>query len=536
MKIIFQNIVFILIFPLFISAQPEIKIEIAGSVSYKTSQNAYVKFVSTKSITEGDTLYHKAGSKLTPVLVVNYLSSTSCAGEEMGNKDLKIGDKIIALIEVENKVAVEEILDEAEANSYLIKEQADKPTIKSSASVPWFSGKLSVSSYAQMSNLKNDKSNQRWRYRLSLNGDNIEDSRISFNSYLVFSYRADEWSEATNDLSRSLKVYNIGVKYDYSNTGSVWLGRGINRNASNIGAIDGLQVEQKFSSFLTGVILGSRPDFGTYGLNLKLAQLGVFVAREDTVGSVSFNNSLAFFEQTNDFKTDRRFIYFQHRNKLSRSIRVFLSSEIDIYKIENDTKKNELTLTNFYLSLRYSPLRWLSFSTSYDARKNVIYYETFKTFTDSLLDVATRQGVKLNTRIKIFDQLNLSAGFGYRQRSGDLKPSRNMNGSLYYSNIPIIQGSANLNYTYLTTSYVIGKILGAGFSNDFFEGLVNTSIRYRNVEYEMQTFDYKYIQNIISFDLSLRAFDNLYFSATYEGTFQSTTTYTSFYINASTRF
>jgi hypothetical protein len=536
LKIFIRNILIILLFPLLIAAQSINNSEVIGSVSYKSSQNVYVKFASTKGITERDTLFQKSGSKLIPALIVNFLSSTSCAGESINGIDLKVGDEIIALVEFENKEMVEEILDEAETNSYLIKEKTGVPEINSAASIPWFSGKLSVSSYSQMSNLKNDNSNQRWRYRLSMNGDNIDNTKLSFRSYFVFSYRADEWSDATKDLSRSLKVYNLGVKYDYSNTGNVWLGRGINRNASNIGAIDGLQIEQKFGSFLTGAILGSRPDFGTYGLNLKLAQLGIFVSREDTVGNVSFNNSLAFFEQTNDFKTDRRFIYIQHRNKLSKSIRVFLSSEIDVFKIENGSKKNELTLTNFYLSIRYSPLRWLSFSTSYDARKNVIYYETFKSFTDSLLDVSTRQGVKLRTRIKILDQLNLSAGYGYRQRSGDLKPSRNMNGSLNYSGIPIIHGSANMSYTYLTTSYVIGKIFGAYYSNDFFEGFVNTSFRFRNVEYEMQTFEYKYIQNILSFDLSLRAFDNLYFSATYEGTFQSTTTYTSFYINASTRF
>ncbi|MBL1214093.1 MAG: hypothetical protein HND52_12095 [Ignavibacteriae bacterium] len=536
MKKILSGILLIALLPIVITAQQQNKIEIVGGVSYKSSQNVYVKFSSTKGIGKGDTLFQKKSNKLIPVLIVKFLSSTSCAGELINGDDLKVGDKIIALVEFENKKMVEEVLDEAETNSYLIKEQTNETAVTKAASVPWFSGKLSVSSYSQVSNLKNDNSNQRWRYRLAMNGDNIENSKLSFSSYFVFSYRADEWSEAAKDLSRSLKVYNLGVKYDYANTGSVWLGRGINRNASNIGAIDGLQVEQKFGSYLTGAILGSRPDFGTYGLNLKLAQFGVFVSREDTVGSVNFNNSLAFFEQTNDFKTDRRFIYFQHRNKLSKAIRVFLSSEIDVFKIKNGSKKNELTLTNLYLSLRYSPLRWLSFSTSYDARKNVIYFETFKSYTDSLLDVSTRQGVKLRTRIKIFDRLNLNAGFGYRQRSDDIKPSRNMNGALSYSGIPLIQGTANVSYTYLTTSYVRGKIFGARYANDFFEGLLNTSVRYRNVEYEMQSYDYKYIQNIISFDLSLRAFDNLYLSTTYEGTFQSTTTYTSFYINASTRF
>ncbi len=73
---------------------------IAGTVSFISSQNVYVKFDNTDGIDIGDTLFVKDGSVLTPVILVNHKSSTSCAGISLNGITFKVSDPLFAMIEV----------------------------------------------------------------------------------------------------------------------------------------------------------------------------------------------------------------------------------------------------------------------------------------------------------------------------------------------------------------------------------------------------------------------------------------------------
>jgi hypothetical protein len=47
----------------------------------------------------------------------------------------------------------------------------------------------------------------------------------------------------------------------------------------------------------------------------------------------------------------------------------------------------------------------ISFSLSYDARKNVIYYQTFRNSIDSIIENETRQGFRIGMNIRPFNNL-----------------------------------------------------------------------------------------------------------------------------------
>ena len=68
----------------------------SGKVSFVSSQNTYVRFKTTDGISSGDTLFILSGSKLTPVLIVNNLSSVSCVCTSLTSKNLAIAQEIIA--------------------------------------------------------------------------------------------------------------------------------------------------------------------------------------------------------------------------------------------------------------------------------------------------------------------------------------------------------------------------------------------------------------------------------------------------------
>jgi hypothetical protein len=247
-------------------------------------------------------------------------------------------------------------------------------------------------------------------------------------------------------------------------------------------------------------------------------------------------NAVAFFEQTNNSKTDRRFFYLQHSSNLLSNFNFFFSSEIDLYKKIKEKKEDKLILTSLFLSARYSPVRLISISLSYDARKNVIYYETFKNFIDSLFENETRQGFSARITLRPLNKLNFGFNGGYRYRKGDIKPSRNFGLNLSYSSIPLIETSSALSFTRLISSYIDASFYGIRMSKNIFDTGTDISVSYRKTDYSFGYQNQKLSQNIFSIDLSSPIYKFLYFSVSFEGLLNNKNTDGRILFDLTTRF
>jgi len=247
-------------------------------------------------------------------------------------------------------------------------------------------------------------------------------------------------------------------------------------------------------------------------------------------------NSLAFFEQRNNSQIDRRFIYFQHSNSLMKNLNIFFSLEADLYKRENGVAKNTLNPISIYLSANYRVAKNLSLSASYDARKNVVYYEIYKTIADSILDSSTRQGFRLTANYRPINFLSIGVNASYRDRKEDLKATKNVGTHVTYSQIPWIKTSATISANYLQTSYIDGSYLNARLSRDFLKGKLYTELSYKFVNYQYLNSNSAMIQHIAGANVSFRIQKTLIVSADYEGTFESSDYYNRIYINVIKRF
>lgn len=509
-----------------------------GKVEYISSQFIYVQFGNTEGLQSGDTLSIKKNGKYFPQLIIESLSSRSCATKSILGK-IEIGTEIFGFKRIASKEKdILTLVDSKNDNK-----QIDEIVKVDTAEFIGFKkldkgvyGRFSLSSYSNLSNSPNRFDYQNWRYSLSLNADNINNSKFSFSNYITFRYRADEWNYVKNNISDGLKIYDLSVKYDFSVDTHILLGRKINRKVANIGAVDGIQFETKFNKFILGGIFGSRPDYKNYGANINLLQFGGYVNRSDSIGAGTMQNTISIFQQMNNSATDRRFIYLQHTNNILSNTSIFLSSEVDLFQNINNNIKNDFRFTSLYLSLRYSPYRWISSSLSYDARKNVIYYETFKNYIDQLAESALRQGFRFRINLRPIKYVFFSAYTGYRYRESDVKPSRNFGTSITHSRIPYLNLSANLSYINLSTNYLDGKIIGARFSKDLFDGFLYTSFGYRNVDYTFISSDSKLKQDIVQLDLSFRITKSISFSINFEGTYENKSSYSNIYANFITRF
>lgn len=510
---------------------------VVGRVSYKSAENIYVKFEDTNGIEKDDTLFVKSKGKFVPVIKVLFTSSKSISGTIIGRKKIKVGDEILAFVDIEpevNEISVETgglILPTAENE---IKQPVKKYS-KKELIVPEVKGRVTVQSYSNFSNQNKSFDYQRWRYAFKLNANNIGGSNLSYTQYINFAYRADEWDLIGSKLGRALRVYDLALKYEFSPTTSVWFGRHLNRKISNIGSIDGVQFETALNPFSLGFVVGSRPNISDMGFNAKLFEYGAYISRYDSLGHRGMYNTLGYFEQTNDFNTDRRFVYLQHSNSIFNNTRLFFSTEIDLFKKISGESKSELSLTSFFVSANIRASDYVTFYLSYDARKNVIYYETFKNYIDSLFENETRQGFRGRITIKPVRNLFVGANYGYRFRPGDIKPSNNYGGYVTYSMIPLINSGMTFSFTRLYSSYVTGTNWGMRIYKDLSWGL-GLALGYRNTKYQFTQNIEGVTQQSVSFNINTRLLKPVYINFTYEGVFQSQYSSGRILINLSYRF
>lgn len=539
---IYSSLLFILILTTYSLSQNNSTKE--GTVSYLSSQMVYVKFDNTDFIEISDTLYIKKNKSFLPKLIVKFKSSVSTSCEKIDNSEIKVGDKIFAFInKTSNKIlAIQDsiITDTAnikfavDENQEIIRSDLvsnDKPLNGNT-----FNGRYNIQSYSNLSNYKSDNDYQSWHHSLRIDYEKIAYSDFSFYTYSIFNYKTTEWSDVTQNYFNALRVYDLHFKYDFNSKNQIWLGRFLNPRISNISTVDGLLFESDLNLFSVGLIAGSRPDWKDFTLNPKLIEYGAYIFRSDSFTFGYMENTISFFQQTNNSKIDRRYLYLQHSNNAIRNFNFFASSEIDLYKKEAGTEKNQFSFTSVFLSASYYPVREISFNLSYDARKNVIYYETFKSLTDSIIENETRQGFRVRTNFRPFKYFGVSVFAGYRFRKSDIKPSRNFGGTIYYSFMPFIESGINFSYNKLISNYVDGDVYAAYLTKTIYDLNSDLSIGFRKTKYKFPVSQNSFDENAILIDYNLNIFKQLNLSISYEGAFESRRTTSRFLIGFSTRF
>lgn len=505
-----------------------------GKVSFISSQNIYVEFATTEGIVTGDTLWLKEGGKKLPAVLAGFTSSKSVAGSRIGDPKLEKGTLLYAYPSVVKKEEVVAIPEEP--TPVITPEQEKKAREFRPVEKKNYRGRFSVSSYSDLSNLEGSPGYQRWRYSLSFAAEKINGSALSFSSYTTFSYLTRDWGREGHDLGRKLKVYDLKFAYAFDTVSSLSAGRFINRKISNIGAVDGALYERNFGSkWSGGVFIGSRPNTLDYGYNYKLFQTGLFVSLEDSIGAGSSENTIGFVNQTNDFKTDRRYIYLQHVSNPVKALSLFASSELDLYTVEAGEGKTKPDLTNFFVSARYAFSREYNVNISYDIRKNVIYYETFKTFIDSVLFNESLQGLRFGFNTTAIKNFSISLRAGFRNMGNDKRSSNDFGASIYWMNLPQISGSMNANISFNKSNYVEGLNYGINYSRNITENIYG-SAGYRRIDYTFPVNSIKLSQNIVSLDLNYSISKAFNLGFNYEGVFESSSTYSRFFVDFTSRF
>ncbi|MBK6365421.1 MAG: hypothetical protein IPL63_11890 [Saprospiraceae bacterium] len=537
MKRIVLHII-ILLFPLILSGQESIP-DITGTVSYKTSKNIYVRFENTKNINVDDTLSVQKNGIWIKVLIVRQKSSSSCVTENISTEAIETG-QIIAFFTSkqpepkkepirEETIIQEPILPAETMDTFYDGESKKKSLLKKQLTT----GRITFSTNGSI-NPDNQNNFQRIRAAASLQIRNIHHSSFSLESYVTYRHRYGI-DQSTTDFYDDFKVFSAAVLYQPGTKYNLTFGRKNNQNIANLGVIDGVQGEYLFSKYTLGTFAGTRPDFNNFTYNASLPQFGLYLVRNDNSKTGMAQTSLAIAEQLNDFKTDRRFLYFQHNNSLFKNLNLFFSSELDLFKKINNEAKNEWQLTSIYASLRYRVKKNLSLSGSYDNRRNIIYYESYQTFIDQLLAQETRQGLRFQINYTAFSRIFTNVSAFYRFQGDNPQPTKN-----YIANINInriLRNSTNLSLSgnLLESYYFKGTILGLRLNDNFFKGKLNAELQYRNVNYTFNNTETGLKQHIAGINLTFQLLKKTSVICSYEGTYEPLKVWHRYFITISQR-
>ena len=531
--------ILILLFILFsasLKAQEFSRVE--GKVSYVSIQQVYVRFESTKGIQVKDTLELFLQNSWRKALVVESISSKSCVTIPLTKETIPIGTPVAFNEEIHEKAGA---LGISEPNKYVEVEVKPDPQKKE---IPiedapierkqTFDGRFSVSTNGSRDVAGRDFDRIRSTFSFDIN--RINGGRASFESYVIYSKRLGENQNSLTN-SDDFKVYSLALSYEVGKRSLVSIGRKLSLQMANMGAIDGIQVETKLKHIGFGAFGGTRPDQMDYSFHPGLLQFGGFIAHEIENKQGPMQSSLAIAEQKNQGATDRRFAYFQHNNSLVKNLNFFYSVEVDLYQRIDSVSTNQINLTSTYLSLRYKPSQRISFTTSYDNRKNVIYYETYRSYLDQLINQETRQGLRLQVNYKVSKFIYANVSGFYRYQSNKSEPTKNYVANLSFSQLPGLKAMLNLNANWMNTYYFNGTIYGVTFNKDLFNGFLSTELSYRKVDYTFVDKEQpNMLQDILSFSANMYTKKRTSLMLSYEGTFEPTVNYGRYYITLTQRF
>ena len=514
-----------------------------GQVSYLSSQNVYVKFKSTEHIEIGDTLFVQAQDSLIPGLVVKHKSSISCVCSPLEERVFEAGDIFIAISKNENviiskpetEIVQEVIPPEESGEEVILGVEPDEISTLTPTYKEKIRGRLSATSYSNAYS-GNYEDVHRFRYTFSLQADHINHSPLSLETFISYRHRLNEDPETASNLADHLKIYSFSGTYKMSEKTKIALGRKVNRNLANIGAVDGGQFESAFGNFTTGAFIGFRPDYTDFSINPDLFQTGIYIAHSKEGKHGRAQTSLGLVDQQNNWNTDRRFVYFQQANAPVKNLNVFASFELDLFEKVDSVSTSTANLTSIYLSVRFRPSRKLTLFASYDARQNVIYYESYKSYIDQLIDQETRQGYRLRATYRPVKRLSVGVTAGYRMQKNNPYTSKNLRGYLTVSRVPVIKVAATLSATLLQSGYLEGQVYGVRINRQLIKRRLSGGAGFRMVQYTFPDSGSELKQNIASVNFALKILKDLSFSTSYEGTFKGNETINRMRFNLTKRF
>jgi hypothetical protein len=501
------------------------KIEYRYAVSYLSASIVYIDAGRAQQIAIGDTMRIVRKETELGTVVVTAVSNHSSAAQMIVRRvPFAVGD---------SAVVVKPAPAEAPASSGVEKQQAPAvPQSMPQNSITAFpqtprenlvSGRIGI----QYSGISADDT----RLNLSqpsalfrLDVGNVMGTGMTFSLYSRNYYDFSDYYNKYGEPSRlKNRVYEFSLQRDMPDDAFGYsFGRTTSRFVGGLGTFDGGQFYMRQNNFTAGFIYGAKVGDQTMGVDGDDRKGAVFLNYHNGTDFLhQYDGTVAYGRQLFEGRLDREFLYLQNSISFNPDLSLYESTEIELNDITNGVRKSAFVLSNTFLSVNYTPYRWLSANAGYDATRNVYLFETMKAFPDTLFDKNIMQGLRAGATVRFPYMLSLSLNGSFRTKRGDERNAHNLGATVRMSDIIGSDVSAGLRYANIVGVYTSGNDLTFDIDRTFFNAL-SVSGRYDHYAYTINALSRSYTTQTLTANLSLRISRALYSSLSADRVLDST--------------
>lgn len=203
----------------------------------------------------GDTLYTEVKGIMSAVLIVDQKSSISCVTKPLTNISMQKGQKVLHRKRIVKESAPPvHIVPEPEPQTEKTIEEPiatmEDPSFIKTKSTGIGKQKITFRlTAAFFPTLSAVEPRHRFRHTPAFNARNIKDTGFSFEVFSNYFHGNGYRLQSNSNLFDQLKLNALAISYTSRQNMNIVLGRKVNLSLSNMGVIDGIQVEWK-KSFL----------------------------------------------------------------------------------------------------------------------------------------------------------------------------------------------------------------------------------------------------------------------------------------------
>ncbi|MFQ5709618.1 MAG: hypothetical protein ACE5HO_19350 [bacterium] len=402
-----------------------------GEVKYISKHTYYIDLGTNQGLSVGDTVSVRQRNRTVGLLVVDHVAKLSASCHLiLEKKTIKRGDRVEILLPLSKhtaSVAGTETIKQESPSSTAPKTRYRRYTRKRNRNGPnRIKGRMGIESL-----WFDDRSNSNLNYQqLALRstltvqkfmGMPLE-LRLRWRSRAHIRERSLSSSIPKNEWTHNL--YELGLVYEDDNSPVEFgFGRILSHRVRGLGYIDGGLLSVKLRGpWRVGFAGGTQPSLRSSGFQTEEQKFGVFLNFErGEYESQRLSSTVAFSGRYHSGAVSREYIYLQNNYWKGSRFSVYQTVELDLNRgWKHRRGASSIQLTNIFVSTSYRPNAVLSLSFSYDARKNILIYET-RSIPDSLFDETIRQGLHSTISVSLSRSVRLSGSFGVRFRNGNLK-------------------------------------------------------------------------------------------------------------------
>jgi hypothetical protein len=304
-------------------------------------------------------------------------------------------------------------------------------------------------------------------------------------------YRGYRHSQGGNSGTPTLidlvnRTYHLSLSYD--NPNSHWIagvGRLLVPWASSLDTLDGFYLGRRFGKATAGIFLGSAPDPTSWNYDPHRQTGGGFVNFEGgSYDKWRFTSTAGVALTRVNWHPDRQFGFFQNGIFYKRYFSVYSDMQIDMLGGSHSaldpssttpgaaqkTAQRNLELSRSYLTVRFQPLRVLSFDFSENYFRNIPTFDE-RLLSTGLLDKYLFQGLSGGFRLELPYKLGVYSTIGRSHRSGDAKPSWDYLAGVTATDILHTGVRADVKYSRFDSSFGRGTYRSLMLSRDIGERL-----------------------------------------------------------------